>query len=158
MDDILAIILKDTYSLTQLKRRVRALKTYLLQTFFGGAPARTIDEDTNWLKTLPQQLYQKFTKDNVYEIFSKLEQTGVKLPTLTMYLTFEPDEATLGQLGTKARTAFASTTLLLDIKLDPRLIAGAALSWKGIYRDYSLKAKLAEKRQELSQEFRRFLR
>ena len=35
MDEILAIILKDTYSLSQLKTRLRILKSNLLKTFFG---------------------------------------------------------------------------------------------------------------------------
>lgn len=157
MDEILAAILKDTYSLTQYRNRVRILKAYLVQSFFGGNPLPE-NQDTLWLKSLPQTLFQKFTKDNVYEIFTNLEKNINNLKVLTMHLAFDPDEASLNELGAHARTTLASPTLLLDIKLNPNLIAGAAFSWKGRLRDYSLKSKLEEKRQELSEEFRRFLR
>ena len=53
--------------------------------------------------------------------------------------------------GSPFQTAFGKI-------VDPRLIAGAALVWKGVYRDYSLRAKLEQKRQELLEEFRKFLR
>lgn len=160
MDDILATILKNTYSLSSLKHRLRVLKTYLTQQFFGstGETPPPLTEDLNWLKSLPPDFYQKFTKDNVYDTLATLDKTITGLQMLTIYLTFEPDEATLNELGTKARATFGLPALLLDIKLDPALIAGAALSWKGRLQDYSLRAKLAEKRSEISESFRRFLR
>ncbi len=160
MDEILNTILKDTYSLSSLKHRLRVLKANLLQEFFAGTTENTplMTSDLNWLKSLPAGFRQKFTKDNVYEIFSTLEKNITNLKILTMYLTFEPDETTLPQLGTAARTTFSLPSLLLDIKINPNLIAGTALSWKGRMRDYSLKAKLEEKRPEIAQEFKRFLR
>lgn len=160
MDEVLNIILKNTYSLTQYKHRLQVLKTRLLQEFFGGNgenPAVTT-HDNNWLISLPEDFYKQFNKDNVYDIFSGLEKLVSKLQILTMYLTFEPDEITLSQLGQAARTSFGFPALLLDIKLNPNLIAGAALSWKGRLRDYSLKSRLEEKRIEITQGFRRFLR
>jgi len=168
MNNILATILKDTYSLSQLKHRLRILKSNLLKTFFGGITSTseeskptsevTHPEDSNWLKSLPQSFYQQFNKDNVYQIFSDLEKMTTNLPILTMYLAFEPDEATLNQLGTFVRQTFNFPLLLLDIKINPNLIAGTALVWKGIYKDYSLHAKIEEKRNEISQGFKRFLR
>lgn len=157
MDEILAIILKDTYSLSQLKHRLRILKSSLLKVFFGGQDLSFSPAELNWLKSLPNQFYQKFNKDNVYQIFAEIEKETNNLKTLTMYLTFEPDEATLSQLGNYVRANF-SQTLVLDIKLNPTLIAGTALVWNGVYRDYSLKAKLESKKAEILQEFKRFLR
>ena len=166
MNEILTTILKDTFSLTQFKTRVRLLKSNLLKAFFGsnaqnedkseGLPAAT--QDLNWLKSLPENFYQKFNKDNVYNIFSSLEKLSANLPILTIYLTFEPDDITLNQIGTFTRQTFNSSSLLLGIKIDPNLIAGTALVWKGVYRDYSLRAKLEEKKAEISEEFKKFLR
>lgn len=157
MEEILVVILKDTYSLTQYKHRLMTLKAHLLQTFFGGGQ-NTSTQDSNWIKSFPPNFYKQFNKDNVYDIFSGLESRISRLQILTMYLTFEPDEITLSQLGQAARTTFGFPALMLDIKLNPNLIAGTALSWKGRLRDYSLKAKLEEKRVEIAQGFRRFLR
>ncbi len=158
MNDILNTILKDTFSLTAFKHRVNLLKSNLLKTFFGGESTPTLSpSDLNWLKSLPVNFYQNFNKDNVYQIFSELEEKEGKLPTLTIYLTFEPDEATVANIGAFARNTF-KLPLMLDIKLDPILIAGAAISFKGVYKDYSLRAKIEEKKGEILQNFNKFLR
>lgn len=157
MNDILNIILKDTFSLTLFKHRVKLLKSNLLKTFFGGESVPPTPSDLNWLKSLPMSFYQNFNKDNVYQIFSELDQNCTKLPTLTIYLTFEPDETTIASIGTFARNTFG-LPLMLDIKYDPRLITGAALSWKGVYKDYSLRAKIEERKGEILQNFKKFLR
>ncbi|MBI4035410.1 F0F1 ATP synthase subunit delta [Candidatus Daviesbacteria bacterium] len=158
MNEILTIILKDTYSLSQLKHRLRILKTSLLKAFFGSKEEISFSPDElSWLKSLPDNFYQKFSKDNIYQIFTEFEQEISKLQTLTIHLTFEPDESTLAQIGTYVRHHFEAT-IPLDIKFDPSLIAGAALVWKGVYKDYSLKARLDAKKTEMLQEFKRFLR
>lgn len=160
MNDILAIILQDTYSLSQLKTRLRTLKSNLLNTFFGGESQNLnlTTQDLNWLKSLPESFYQKFTKDNVYQILEKMEKGIPNLATLTMYLTFEPDDATLAQIGSVARKTFNSPSLILDIKLDLNLIAGVALVWKGVYRNYSLRSKIESRKLEILEGFKKFLR
>lgn len=157
MDNILATVLNTTFSLTQFKHKERVLKSYLEKTFFGGSPESANPSDLNWLKSLPASFYQNFNKDNIYELFTNLEQAVAKLPTLTMYLTFEPDDNTLTQIGTFVRKNFGQT-LLLDIKLDPKLIAGTALVWRGILKDYSIKARIEVKKTEILTGFKKFLR
>ena len=159
MNDLLTTILKDTYTLAQLKHRLKILKTQFLETFFGGISLSESNsaQDLNWLKVLPSEIYQKFTKDNVYKIFEDLEKAVTKKQVLTIYLTFEPDDAAISQISTFARKNFGES-LLLDTKLDPNLIAGAALSWKGVYRDYSLRAKIDQRKGEILESFKKFLR
>lgn len=160
MDETLTIILTDTYSLAVLKHRLRLLKSNLLKTFFGKSDDETpiSPADLNWLQSLPADFYQKFNKDNVYKIFTGIESVISKFTTLTIYLTFEPDTITLGQIGTYCRKTFNSPYLMLDTKLDPTLVAGTALVWKGIYKDYSLRAKIAARKGEIAEGFKRFLR
>ncbi len=159
MEEILAIILKDTFSSAQFKKRVRVLKSNLLKSFFASSEAPVLSEaEGEWLKSLPPDFLQKFNKDNVYQIFSDLEKLSAGLKVLTVYLVFEPDLVSLKQIGSFARTNFNSPSLLLDIKIDPALIAGTALSWKGVYRDFSLRAKLEEEKAEIAEGFKRFLR
>ncbi len=159
MDQTLNIILRDTYSLTQLKHRLNVLKSYLLKALFGNQEilAPLSKEDLTWLKSLPETFYQQFNKDNVYTAFANLHMQISKLTTLTIYLAFEPDEAALTQIGSYARKSFG-TTLLLDTRFDPRLTAGCALSFKGIYKDYSLRSKIEEKKAEILEGFKRYLR
>ncbi len=167
MNNILNTILKDTYTLTLLKSRVRTLKSYLLNYFFA---ARAQDEttlppqDLNWLKSLPPFFYQQFNKDNVYKIFADLESNIAALQPLIIYLSFPADDSSATQIGIFARKTFGSprggagNMLLLDTKFDPNLIAGIALSWKGIYQDYSLRAKIEGRKAEILEEFKKYLR
>lgn len=158
MNDILTTILKDTYTLTQLKHRLNILKFYLLNSFFGGqAQESWSPPDLNWLKSLPTPIYQQFNKDNVYQIFTDLESKINQFQPLIIYLTFEPDDAAMAQIGAFARKTFKDL-LLLDTKFDPNLIAGAALVWKGVYKDYSLRAKIEESKLEMLDSFKKFLR
>ncbi|MBU1000608.1 hypothetical protein KKE78_04405 [Patescibacteria group bacterium] len=160
MEEILNIILKNTYSLSQLKHRLRILKSNLLKTFFGGEnqTLNSTTQDLNWLESLPENFYRKFTKDNIYQIFADLEKKISNLPTLAMYLTFEPNDTTLYQVGSVARKTFNYPSLILDIKLDPNLIAGAALVWKGVYKDYSLRAKVENRKAEIIEGFKKYLK
>ncbi len=157
MDQILSDILENTFTLTQLKTRLRVLKASLLKEFFGGELEQA-PEDLNWLSSLPKSFYLQFTKDNVYKLLEDLEKTIPTLPILTIYLTFEPNENALFQIGSFARKTYSTPLLLLDIKLDPALIAGCSLVWKGRQRDFSLRAKLEEKKPEILNSFKRFMR
>lgn len=157
--DILNTILTNTYSLIQLKHRLNILKSYLLKAFFGNLQTSPIlKEDLDWLNSLPEQFYQQFNKDNVYTIFENLEQLISNLNPLTIYLTFEPDDITLTQIAAYARKTFDDHTLLLDIKFDPKLIAGCSLVWKGVLKDYSLKVRIEEKKMEILANFKKYLR
>lgn len=157
MNNLLNTILKDTYTLTSLKHRLNILKTSLLQKFFGAQEQVLAEKDLSWLKSLPTNFIKKFNKDNVYNIFTQLEKQVTELETLTIYLAFEPDENTYLSIGTFARKSFGSS-LIVDTKLDPKLIAGAALVWKGVYRDYSLRSQIEQKKSEILQQFKKFLR
>lgn len=155
-NDFLTTILSNTYTLSQLKHRISVLKDYLQETIFGSAKKTDLpNEDSLWLNSIPKEILEKFTKDNTYEIFTRIEKEVGQIKTLTMYLTFEPDSNTLTQIGTRAKTLFP---VLLDIKYDPNLIAGTALVWNGVYKDYSLHSKIVQKNNEILESFKKFLR
>lgn len=79
------------------------------------------------------------------------------MPVLLIYIAFEADDQTIYQIGMNLKKSFTSITLF-DIKVNPALIAGCALSFGGIYRDYSLKAKIEDKKSEILESFKKFLR
>ena len=158
MDNILNTILINTYTGTQLKHRILVLKTYLEQQFFAGQTQKSLNFSTDpWIKTLPPTLLAQFNKDNLSTIFESLQTEIQKIQPLTLYLTFDPDEQTTASIGEFARKTFGSS-IILDIKYNPNLIAGASIVWKGIYKDYSLKSKIEEKKTEVLQSFKQFLR
>ena len=157
MSDILNTVLINTYTLPQLKHRLSTLKTYLEQGFFGAPLPQSLQMDNPWIKSLPPDFLQSFNKDNLTEIFKETESRINNLPLLVLYLAFKADDTTQEQIGIFIRKTFNSP-LLLDIKYDPRLIAGCALSGKGIFHDFSLKMKIEEKKLEILQSFKKFLR
>lgn len=160
MDQQLNAILRQTYTLNQFKHRLSILKFKFLQDFFGteSKTEALMESDLVWLKSLPPDFSKSINRDNVYVFFENLEKQLNSMPVLTMYLTFEPDDLSLTQIGEMTRKTFNNPNLILELKYDPRLLAGAALSWKGIYRDYSLRARIEERKLAILQSFKKFLR
>lgn len=159
MNEILDIILKDTFTKNSLQHRLRILKSYLIKAFFGMQKMSSFDQkDLIWLASLPKDLYKSFNKDNVYKIFDELDSIPNSLPTLTMYLPIEATDNVCLLVGSYARKTFTNSQIILDTKYDPVLIAGCALVWKGVYRDYSLRAKIESKKEEILGNFKQFLR
>lgn len=155
---VLATILKDTYTNTELKHKLNILKSYLLQNLFGSQSQKEwAAKDLVWLKSQPASFFQYFNKDNIYNLFAEIEKQISQIKILTIYLTFEPDENSLAQIGQMARKTF-NKLMILDIKYDPNLIAGAALVWNGIYKNYSLRSKIEEHKNEILESFKKYLR
>src|SRR5574337_127534 len=158
MNNILPIIISNTFTLYQLKHRLRVLKAYLLKAFFGGQNTQNPDaHDLAWLSSLPQDFYKNFNKENVYQLLDELEKGIEKLTVLTVYLPIETTDNVSLQIGSYARKTFQNPNLLLDTKLDPTLIGGPAFSWKGVYKDYSVRAGIEAKKEEILQNFKKFL-
>lgn len=156
--DPLSIIIQNTYSLTSLKNRLSSLNEYLNKNFFGGLEPNNISaEDLLWLNSLPKTFLDSFNRSNSTELFTKLNNDIKALSTLTIYLAFEINSQIEENLGKKAREVFDNPHLLLDIKYDPSLIAGASLVWNGIYRDFSLKARIEEREVVILSSFKKFL-
>lgn len=157
MDNILATILKDTYTLRELKGKLNVLKAYLEDQFFNSSLKKEFSvNDLAWLKSLPPTMLESITRDNINNIFLGLQKQIGTLKVLTVYLAFEPDAQSLSQIGSKVRQSFP-TLSLLDIKYDPSLIAGAAFVWNGTHRDYSLKSAVGLKRDKILENLKKFL-
>lgn len=156
--DTLSTLLQTTYSLSLLKYRLRILRSYFNQIFFNPASQEPLTpQDTAWLQSLPKTFLEQFNKNNLSQIIAGIEGNISKLQILTLYLPFEINDQITGNLGQKVRTTF-NQLLLLDIKYDPNLIAGCALVWKGIYKDYSLKAKIEQEKAQILDSFKKFSR
>lgn len=158
MNDLLNIILKDTFSQRQLNHNLLILRSYLSQKIFGSQKEASFSPaDLNWLNNLDPNLYQEFNSQNAFELLDQLELELKKVVPLVLYIGFEADDITIAQICAFARNAFQKPNLILDVKLNPGLIAGCAFSWKGIYKDYSLKAMIDQRKTEILQNFQKFL-
>lgn len=159
-DQLLSIILADTYTLKSTRQRFNLLKAMLLSRLFGGKefdPSLYDRNDLAWLNSLGEPFYQNFTKENIYQLFAELENKVKSLPQLVIYTAFDPGEEEIRQIGSWIRTNLTAIKLF-DLKLDPNLIAGAALTYQGVYKDLSLRSRIEEKKQEILADFSNYLR
>lgn len=141
MNNILTTFLKETYYQSQISHRLQVLRGFLLKHFFNAPPVQTNQQDSDWLKSLGDDFFKNITQKNVYQVLTKLEKDAKNLQTLTVYLPFEMPDEEKNKLGLYLRTNFKKD-LILEIKLDLDLIGGAALSWKGVHKDYSLRERI----------------
>lgn len=74
------------------------------------------------------------------EFFSLLQQKISQLSVATLTLAFEP-EAKIIQSFSQWFTLNTNRQVLFEIKIDPHLLAGAAITYNGKYFDFSIKSK-----------------
>lgn len=157
--DHLANILKNTYTLSGLRRHVRILKDYLINKIFtqNQQPADISAEDGIWLNSLGGSFINQFNKDNIYPIFDEIDKSLDKMSALNIYLPFPQNDQIQAQIGQFIFKTFGKT-ILFDIKFDPNLIAGCALSWQGIYKDYSLRKRIEDNKAQIIGSFKKYLK
>jgi F0F1-type ATP synthase delta subunit len=80
-----------------------------------------------------------------------------KVNIVTVYLAFEMPNEEIVKLAQNIRTTLKSTVTFLEIKKDANLLAGMALVYKGVYKDYSLRKKLEDQKEKLIMEMRRYI-
>lgn len=153
---ILDVILTNTYTLPDLKHRVRILKEVLENRIFGGSDLKLAAPDSNWVETLAKDFLSQFNKDNLYQLFDSMDETINNIPPLVIYLAFEPNEETKAQISQWLRSNLTKK-FIFEIKLDPSLIGGAALVWQGVYKDYSLRTKIEVQKEVILTEFKKYI-
>ncbi len=104
-----------------------------------------------------KDFYGQFTPLNIETILNDLEKQVQKIPSLVVNLAFELPSEEADKLGRWLRSN-VSANIMFNTKLDPTLIAGCAFSWKGVYKDYSAKAKIEQNRPQILENVRKYLR
>lgn len=151
IDFLLDKILLGTYTYTDALRRVRTLKQYLLNQVFASALTNfsaASEADNAWLSGLGAEVYSQFTQQNIYTLSDQLEAEIKKITPLIMYLPFEIPMGEVVRVGMKLRQEHGKR-FLVEFRIDPNLIAGPALVWNSIYKDYSIRAKIEENRSQI---------
>lgn len=157
MEEIYNKILENTYTFSKLKHRVSLLREYLLARIFSNQKMELNPEENEWIESLGEDFLQKFTKDNVYQYLDSIESTVKSQKPLVIYLTFDPGVNETAKIGQYLRSNFTDIPIF-DLKIDPELIGGCALVSKGVYKDYSLRAQVDNKKSELLEEFKRYVK
>lgn len=157
MDDIFNKLIAQTYTIVDLHRRLALVKRILETKFFAGdAKAPEVeDRDRAWLDSvLP---ISSISKENITEVFHELEERIHTLSPLVIFVPVMLSEEEVADIGTIVRRDYGAH-FVIEIRLDPLLIGGAALAWNGIYKDYSLRKKIDERKEEIIGNFQKYIR
>lgn len=161
---LLDYILQDTFIKTLALKKVIGLKDYFLDTIFSLSkqepPQTQITEDpeiTTWVLSLNPSLLTGINQQNIYAVFDRMEKSIKAIEALVLYLPYELPKENIAEIGQQLRKDYGHN-FLMDIQIDPNLVAGIALSYKGIYRDYSVKQRISDNKQAILATFRKYIK
>lgn len=171
-EQLLNEILRDTYTLESFKRRSIALKLHLEEKIFKssgddkgepvgllkGLSKGSLDEARMWANSFNEKLLDEINQDNFRQIFNSNDKFISEASSLSIYFVFVPDEKQIEEIGQWLRKSLNNQKLIFSVKVDPSLIGGCAIAYKGVYKDYSLRAKIGANKEKLVEEFRRYLK
>src|SRR5437016_12394846 len=110
-NSVITTIIQSCFTLKQVHHRLPILKRFLIKKLFGEEDSITSDEDINsersWLNSLDASFYNQFTSQNVYQIFESLEKQVQALSPLVLYLSFEPSQKEIEEIGSWFRKNFS---------------------------------------------------
>lgn len=158
MSDLLAKFLDQTYSTFEIKRRLLVLKNFIYHQYFKSEfKEQDFDpKDIVWLKTLGDDFFKSFTEVNSTTTLSKLEESLKKLPVLTIYVPFEMPDGEAQALG-KWLNLNISPNLIIELRINPDLIGGAAFSFNGVYKDFSLMNTISKNKTKVLEIFQTYM-
>ena len=164
MNDNINTLIANSYTKPQVIKRLSLLHDFLNFWLFGSQ--QNLEEaltqfqqknpDSQLTSAFDSTFLNQFNRANVTERLKELSDRLNQFKVLTISLPVDFPEDQINQIGQYLRTNF-KTQLLIEIKIDPMLIAGVGLSWSGSYRDYSLKAKIAQNRNAILEDFKKGL-
>ena len=157
MDEIFNKIIAKTYTQYDLKRRLNLLKNVMTKEYFAhDIQSQPVEErDQKWLTEIMPFL--KLTKENFSDTFAALEEKAQNIHSLIIFVPVLLPDTEIDTLGEKIRIDYGNN-FVIDIRLDPGLIGGAALAWGGIYKDYSIKERIKEKKESIIETFQKYIR
>lgn len=148
-NDLVATFLSTTYSMRQARARLRSLRDYLISSIYQPRTNQPPSGDQDpWLLSLGNSFFEGFNEENVYQHLQFLETAIKNITPLILYLAFDMPDTEVNKMGLWLRTNIKND-LVFETKIDPNIIAGCAMSWKGMYKDYSLRARIDENKDKI---------
>jgi F0F1-type ATP synthase delta subunit len=167
-ENLLNAILKDTFTLDSFKKRYMVLKIALEKRIYGSSStiadkdAKQVSQgllnEKSWADNFDQSVTEGINSENFHAVNEYIDNFISNATTLSIYFVFIPDHAQVKEIGEWLRTSLNNPKLIFDVKIDPSLIGGCAIAYKGVYKDYSLKARIEANKEKLMEEFRRYLK
>lgn len=174
-------LLSETYTKDQLLKRLRVIKDFISFRLFNLTPEQNklplpaqvelflalhqkdiielniLRLEGNWAVSLKEEFYNQFTLDNYQGLFKALDQISAQVNPIIVYLPIELPEKDRFSLGSWFKQNLGLTTLF-ELQFDANLIGGCALSFKGTYKDYSLRSKISQNQAQIISSLKEFKR
>ena len=80
---------------------------------------------------------------NIKAFLTKMQEEVTSLPIMPITIAFEPKDQTLKTLSDWVQVNLKKQ-VLFEIKVDKNLVAGATITFKGKFKDFSIKEKFTE--------------
>lgn len=109
-------------------------------------------DDITFLRTLPPSFLDVFTQDSLYETLNRLSEDSKQLKTLSLTVPIALSRADVVAIGTWAHQEL-DPDLLLDVAVDPSVVAGCRLVWNNRLYDFSFDHYLTENKTALHEKF-----
>lgn len=180
-EKILDELLKNTYTLEGLRKRYQVLKKKIEREIYTqndserlGKPevrhsGKSEESDSTGklshsefsekdIEGFDMELLKSIKNDDFVNLNEYIENFIKSAQSLSVYLVFSPEKEQLKEIGEWMRTNLKNPRLVFDIKVDAALIGGCAIAYKGVYKDYSLRAKISANKEKLIHEFREYFK
>ncbi|KKR80568.1 MAG: hypothetical protein UU73_C0007G0023 [Candidatus Daviesbacteria bacterium GW2011_GWA1_41_61] len=158
---LLNLILTSTFTRVQALRRLRTLREVVIRKFFSQANTPSLKEasgeEAGWISSLPADFFKGFNDKNIYQLFNTIEEEIKNIRPLTIFVPVDLPQEETEKLGKHLRSAYGEK-FMMDLKIDPSLIAGARLIWNGLARDYSLRQRITDNQQTILAALKQYIK
>ncbi len=162
MSPVIAALLKTTYTVTDMHRRLRVMQEVLESMLYeeqqpqlrmlepAKRRAQLLKEkasphDTEVLMNLEEVLWQGFTPATLTTKMNIILKESELLPMMTLYVPVTFTDKQLAPISEWVRGNVANS-ILFDVHVDPKVVGGCAFVYKDRHFDWSLRRYLRSKR------------
>jgi F0F1-type ATP synthase delta subunit len=160
-DKLLDIFLTQCFTPEQLARKVRVTKMVLECVYYKLEDTKSdtanrlseclnvtvvTKEDAEFISTLLEKKY--LAEDMLYMQLKEVLIKAKDLPTITITSAIRLEPVQIASIGSWLRTN-VSSDIMFRTMTDATFIGGCAISWRGAYKDFSIRNTLEQKRGEM---------
>lgn len=163
--DNLSPFTKNIYTKQEALRNLSLFTDFLTSLLFGGQPQNTKaaikkfaqnQSDLDWLNSIDENFIAQFNQQNFKSGLQEIEKKLKDSKTILIDLPIDLPKEYITQVGQYLRDKL-NLNYFMEIKINPSLIAGAAIGFNGVYKDYSVKGKIADNKTTIINIFKTFL-
>jgi F0F1-type ATP synthase delta subunit len=171
VDNLILPIITTSITKNQAIRRLRVIKDFTNYLLFDANNSQDFNkvvqnysqdrlrkhltdahsaEDLNFIQSLGIQYFSTFTKVSLNEVFGDISKILDQCKIVTIYIPFELPEQELQKIGGWFKENMGNS-VLIELSYDPNLIGGCAMSYQGVYKDFSLSEKIHQNKVQILQ-------